>query len=226
MPIDTQTQSTELSSSQKTRLALINAALRLFGSKGYAATSTREIAEAASTNISSIAYHFGGKQGLHTACAEYFVSLAKTHVNDTSPATSAAWQSLSQENAEEALISFVGRMIDFLLGSKEAPSFVSFVLREVGSESDAMQQIFEGFIGPSIEQAALMYSKATGISPTAEEAKIAVMSYVGQVFYFRVAQFVVLNSLGWEEIGPEQRKLIKTTLLQKVRAGIAAAREE
>ena len=58
------------SSSQQTRAALIAAGLRLFGEKGFDATSTRDIAAAANTNIASIAYHFGGKEGLRLACAQ------------------------------------------------------------------------------------------------------------------------------------------------------------
>src|SRR5690606_9671040 len=57
-------------SQQPTRVLLIRAALRLFGRQGYEAASTRAIAAEAGTNISSIAYHFGGKEGLRLACAD------------------------------------------------------------------------------------------------------------------------------------------------------------
>ena len=53
-----------------TRRDLLDAALRLFARDGYDATSTRAIAAEAETNISSIAYHFGGKEGLRLACAD------------------------------------------------------------------------------------------------------------------------------------------------------------
>ena len=55
---------------ESTRDKLIAAGLHLFGRKGFAATSTREIAARAGTNVASIAYHFGGKDGLRMACAE------------------------------------------------------------------------------------------------------------------------------------------------------------
>ena len=38
--------------------------MRGFGEKGFAATSIREIAALAGSNIASISYHFGGKEGL------------------------------------------------------------------------------------------------------------------------------------------------------------------
>lgn len=49
------------------RAKLLLAALRLFAQKGYAKTSTRDIAQAAGANIGAISYYFGGKQGLYRA---------------------------------------------------------------------------------------------------------------------------------------------------------------
>ncbi|MDN4588448.1 DUF1956 domain-containing protein [Xenophilus aerolatus] len=49
------------------RKRLLYAALALFAEKGFAKTSTREIAAAAGTNIASISYYFGDKAGLYAA---------------------------------------------------------------------------------------------------------------------------------------------------------------
>lgn len=49
------------------RKRLLHAALALFAEKGFAKTSTREIAAAAGTNIASISYYFGDKAGLYAA---------------------------------------------------------------------------------------------------------------------------------------------------------------
>ena len=47
-----------------TRTALIEAAIKLFSSRGYEAVSTREIADAAAVNLGAIQYHFGNKANL------------------------------------------------------------------------------------------------------------------------------------------------------------------
>jgi len=49
------------------RSRLLEAALALFAEKGFAKTSTREIALAAQVNIASISYYFGDKAGLYRA---------------------------------------------------------------------------------------------------------------------------------------------------------------
>jgi AcrR family transcriptional regulator len=52
------------------RERLLLAALNLFSEKGYTPTSTRDIAEAAGTNVAAIAYYFGDKAGLYRAVFE------------------------------------------------------------------------------------------------------------------------------------------------------------
>lgn len=51
----------------ESRARLLQAALRLFAQKGFAKTSTRELALAAQTNIAAISYYFGDKAGLYRA---------------------------------------------------------------------------------------------------------------------------------------------------------------
>jgi AcrR family transcriptional regulator len=49
------------------RERLLQTALQLFAEKGYAKTSTRDIAQTAGANIASIKYYFGDKAGLYRA---------------------------------------------------------------------------------------------------------------------------------------------------------------
>jgi len=52
---------------EQSRERLLRAGLALFAQQGYTKTSTREIAEAAQTNVASISYYFGDKAGLYRA---------------------------------------------------------------------------------------------------------------------------------------------------------------
>ena len=67
------TETSSPTPAEQTRKALVLSALRLFGTQGFDGTSTREIAAAAKANIGSIAYHFGGKDGLRMAAADHIV---------------------------------------------------------------------------------------------------------------------------------------------------------
>lgn len=55
------------SDGEQSRQRLLLAGLRLFAQQGFAKTSTREIAEAANTNVAAISYYFGDKAGLYRA---------------------------------------------------------------------------------------------------------------------------------------------------------------
>jgi AcrR family transcriptional regulator len=58
---------TARSDGAEARKRLLHAALRLFADKGFAKTSTRQIAQAAEVNIAAISYYFGDKTGLYRA---------------------------------------------------------------------------------------------------------------------------------------------------------------
>jgi AcrR family transcriptional regulator len=58
------------SSSGPAERAILRAAIRLFGSRGYAASSVRQIASEAGVTPPLIAYHFGSKEGLFKTCVE------------------------------------------------------------------------------------------------------------------------------------------------------------
>lgn len=51
----------------ESRERILYAALRLFAERGFAKTSTREVAKAAGVNIAAISYYFGDKAGLYSA---------------------------------------------------------------------------------------------------------------------------------------------------------------
>src|SRR3990167_782229 len=55
------------SDGQEARTRLLGAAPGAFADKGFAKTSTREIALAAQVNVASISYYFGDKAGLYKA---------------------------------------------------------------------------------------------------------------------------------------------------------------
>ena len=48
--------------------------LAAFGRKGFAAVTTRQIADAADTNLPGLTYYFGNKEGLYLACAHDIVA--------------------------------------------------------------------------------------------------------------------------------------------------------
>lgn len=70
------------------RSRLLLAALRLFAEKGFAKTSTREIAQAAGVNLAAIKYYFGDKAGLYRVVFSEPLGTACEGVDLSDPALS------------------------------------------------------------------------------------------------------------------------------------------
>lgn len=204
-----------------TPAALIAAGLSLFGRNGFAATSTREIAAAAGTNVASIAYHFGGKEGLHRACAaEVARRLAEVAVLED------VGEGLSPEQAQAKLERLVRAMVAFLVSGKGAGDVVAFVLRELSTGSGAAIDIlYSGLIEGKHRDLCRLWAVATGRAAESETTRLAVFSVFGQIVYFRIALPVVSRRMDWSEVGPDEVDAIVGTVIANLRAAIERSRE-
>jgi TetR/AcrR family transcriptional regulator, regulator of cefoperazone and chloramphenicol sensitivity len=182
-------------SDEATRQPLIRAALRLFGEKGYDATSTREIAAAANANIGSIAYHFGGKSGLHRACGE---AVAEIMQGVAGPALAAAGDvsKLTPEAARALFPMLLRRVAGFLLTGHESDLVVPFILREMAHPGAAFEAIYTAMVEPVHTRLCAVWQAATGESAEAEATKLTVFAMMGQLIYFRIGAPAVSRRLG------------------------------
>ncbi|WP_353643482.1 CerR family C-terminal domain-containing protein [Mesorhizobium sp. WSM2239] len=212
------------SSAELTRAALIHAALRLFGRQGFHATSTREIAAAARANIGSIAYHFGGKEGLRAACANHIVET----IGGIAGAAMAeeAGEAKGAEAARARLSIVLEAMVGFIVARPEAGEFVQFVLRELSQPSEALDIIYEGVFEPVHNRLCRIWAEATGEDAESERTKITVFTMIGQVVYFRIAGPAVMRRMGWQGIGPAEAEAVISVVKSNLEAIIAERKSE
>jgi AcrR family transcriptional regulator len=209
---------------EATRQALLMAALRLFGRKGYEATSTREIAAAAKANIGSIAYHFGGKEGLRAACAGHIVATIKA-VAGPAVGLDGGAPVLEPQAAEDVLVQGVTRMIGFIVSRPEAGEFVQFVLRELSTAGAGIDILYNGVFEPVHKRLCQLWAEATGQPAESERTRIAVFAMIGQVVYFRIGREAVVRRMGWETIGPAEAAKVVAVFAENVRAVLKVHRE-
>lgn len=210
------------SGASETRSALIAAGLSVFGRKGFDAASTREIAAAAQTNVASIAYHFGGKEGLRLACAEEIVARIGRVVH---PAALAEGD-VSPEVALGLIERVITAVAQFTAARPEANDIAAFMLREMTTPSAALDRIYGEMIRPIHGTLCRLWAAATGAAAESEATRLTVFSIIGQTIYFRVCRPVVLKRMGWDGIGPDEARKISEILVGNVRAMARAAREE
>ena len=207
-----------------TRAALVRAGLDLFGRKGFDATSTRDIAAAAGVNIAGIAYHFGGKAGLHRACAEAIVATVSAHLDAVEGADRPAPETLTPEEATAAIRAAFAVLARFMLARPEAEAIARFLVREQMDPTATFDVLYDALFRPRHERLCRLWARATGAEATDEQVVLAVSAAFGEVMFFRVGRATALRRLGWEAIDAPRVERILAVVLANLDAAIAARR--
>jgi AcrR family transcriptional regulator len=208
--------------SDQTRTALVHAALQLFGAKGFDGTSTREIAALANANIGSIAYHFGGKEGLRLGAADYIVETIQrvaTQALDGVPPIDGIPD--SPEAACQHLRGALERMVQFVVARPEAGEIVQFLLRELSHPTAALDRIYAGVFEPLHRRLCAIWAAATGEAAESDRTKLTVFTLIGQVIYFRIGQEAVKRRMGWAAIGPAEATAVAAVAKDNLAAMLA-----
>ncbi len=219
------TAQTPATGPDQTRLALIRAALVLFARNGYEATTTREIASTAKANIGSIAYHFGGKEGLHAACAQHIVETIRGIAGEALDGPDIP-ADLPPEMAVALLESLIERMVGFIVARPEGGEIVQFVLRELNRPTAALNTIYYGVFEPTHKRLCALWAIASGSERDADATMLTVFTLVGQLVYFRIGREAVSRRMGWKTIGAEEAAAIVEVARFNLRAILAARRKE
>jgi AcrR family transcriptional regulator len=204
---------------EETRTALASAALRLFGDKGFKATSTREIAAEAGVNIAMIAYHFGGKDGLRTACADLVGERMRQLFAAAGPKPVE-----TEAQARAAIAALARALIRGIVADEAARPMARFLLRELSEPSPAFGRIFETTLAPLHAHACTLWAQAVGAEAESVATRLSVFTLLAQIVYFRIVRAPVLMRMGWREIGVEEAAAIESVVIANVDAAIGAAR--
>ena len=207
--------------------ALVVAGIELFGARGFAATSTRELAQAAQANVAAIAYHFGSKEGLREACGRAAARrLAQDALGEAAQKLDAALAAgLTQAQAEAQMLALVRALTPALTARADLDPVVRFILREQTEMSSAFQIVHDAVIAPMHERLCLLWAAATGAAADAQTTRLSTLTFMAQIIYFRIARNVALKRLGWRRIGPKEADAIAEIVAGNLRAALAAARE-
>ena len=192
---------------------LIAAGLLLFGRQGFAATSTRALAAQAGTNIASIAYHFGSKEGLRRACGEEVARRIGAALSGVTalPAT-------TPEAARAQLELILRRMAVFVTTSRAAEPLLPFMLREVAEAGPVLDAVYSALFEPLHRRLCALWAAATGKEAESARTRIVVFSLIGQVLYFRIGRPIVMRRMGWTGFGADEAEMLAEILVANLHA--------
>lgn len=179
------------STSPDTRDRLIQAAIRLFGEQGFAATTTRMLAEAAGANIGSIAYHFGHKRGLYLAAARHIAEQLRTRLDLDAPVPVEA-----RADALAALHAVTRRMVRTVVEDEECRRWLLLVMREQVQPDEAFEILQAEAFG--LVQATLggLIARLTDRAVDDRRVIFETHTLIGQIVFFLIGREPLLRRLG------------------------------
>lgn len=213
----------------ETRQRIIDAAIHLFGARGFEGASTREIGRLAGINAPALRYYFDSKEGLYQACAEH---LANQTSSLLAPAIQAGRVALDADAPAallaERFLAIIDATADMMLAVDASPDRRMFLAQEQagygpGGGFSPPMQAFRAHLGQVVNA---LIARVTGRDVDDALTRIRVMTLYGQLMVFHVVQRSALQSLGWDRIDAGRLQQIKSTLRAQARVLIDAWRHE
>jgi AcrR family transcriptional regulator len=209
------------SPSEQTRRALIDSAIELFGREGYRGTSTRAIARKAGTNVASIAYHFGGKDGLRLACGTAIAdriagALGRVDLPEVE----------TPEQAMNVLEGVISAFLHYLLLEQGEADIVAFMMREMSEDGPAIREVYATAVEPRHRAFCRLWEVATGWPAEGDRTKLTVFALIGQVLYFRIGQTIIQKRMAWDRQDEARVSQIAEVLVSNLRAVLDANRRQ
>jgi TetR/AcrR family transcriptional regulator, regulator of cefoperazone and chloramphenicol sensitivity len=205
---------------------LLDTAIDHFGRKGIDGASTRAIATAAGTTMSSIPYHYGSKQGLYLAAARH---IANQMGQRMAPALAAS-EARSREGegpdaALSALMAIIDRFAEMML-HPESSAWARFIVREQMDPTEAFDLLYGGLIGRLVDHLSALIVRIGGGHCDAAEARLKTLAIVGQALVFRVARATLLRVTGWTDVDTEGAAAIRRVIRAHTLAILTSTRRD
>jgi len=182
---------------------LLAAAIEQFGRLGLDGATTRAIAQAASTPMSQITYHFGGKEGLYLAAARHIAEEVSRRVG-----TAVLGPSTHVTDPASKLLAMLDGYTQVLL-SPEIAAWAPFIVREQLNPTPAFEILYSNAIGKVVDCAAALIAAVSDDRCNHTEARIRAIAVIGQALVFRLGRATVLRSTGWGKVGHNERDTIR-----------------
>lgn len=212
---------------EDTRRRILNAALHLFGSLGFEATTTRHLADQAGVNLPAIQYYFGSKEGLYRAVIQQIVERIEA---DAGPVAARITAALAGQPPRQDLLALLFNLTDVL---------VSLILDETLADRDSCRRFFarvEIEQNPAIDAlhdcvarqiltpAAVLIGRLLHRPPEDEGVRMHMVALLGEAKAFGC--WGSDRVLGWNSATPERVRAVQLLLRQHAAAIFPAPETE
>ena len=198
----------------RTRAALIDAAIAHFGKRGYDAVTTREIAAAAETNVSSIKYHFGGKEELYRAALDSVVAEIRSLIDPVLAALTAsiAHAGNDRDALRQLARNFATNWCRAVLGDRKLQRRIPCIVRELIAPTASFDAIYDGFFRRLYDALAALISGMHDAAATDAETRVRTHALVNMLLGFVEGESIFWRQMNWKRYTPERIEIILPTV--------------
>ncbi len=202
-----------------TRQRLLEVAIRVFAARGFDGARTRDIAKTAKTNIVSIAYYFGNKQGLYHAAALHVAARWAAHQKPLvqQARTSMARPGVTHRELVVILCTLLCDFVRLILGNFLPDCYGKFLSQAASGPAREFSVIERG-LAPLRVTLAEAIAGLTGESAASSATQVRALSIIGSCVCFRRDRPAVLHALKWKQIGAKELKVIEKAIEANIRA--------
>ena len=188
---------------------LLDTAIEQFGRLGFEGASTRQIAKASGTAMSSITYHFGGKEGLYLAAADRIAQ----GISEIQAPLFAAARAAAIESRDQA-IDWMLKLLDGfarMMLSPETEAWARFIIREQQHPTEAFDRIYRGAMEPLAHTFIDLLARIRTDLAEREVRALAIL-FFGQAFILRAGRASVCRVMGVDQIDEDTANLLRARL--------------
>ncbi len=199
---------------------LIQAAIKEFSKHRYEGASTRAIAKRANINISAIAYHFGGKQGLYDAVLEY---ISKTLVSSFSDLIE-RYDNIdnSKECSTILLKEFIAKFLNTFAGEVFHKEYREVFFAEYFKPSESFIILYTNSILPFYDFTSNLLIRSAKNKMTKEEAFLHMFPTMSQMTVFAARKEPFCKLMKWETFGEEEKAIFLKSIYKQIDLVICA----
>lgn len=191
---------------------LLETAIEQIGRHGLEGASTRAIAAAAGTAMSSITYHYGGKHGLYLAAARHIAGqIGEGLQSALQHAEAVRREAPGPQGAIAAILAVVDGYTN-MMTSPQSAHWSRFIVREQMDPGPAFDIIFAEVMKGLADRLTHLIRETAGGRLDDAEARVKAIAIIGQALIFRVARVTVLGVTGWPEVTPTEAAQIRGTV--------------
>lgn len=200
-----------------TKQAIINAAITLFGQRGFEGVGTREIAQAAGKQMSAISYHFGSKDGLYRASAIYIADGIRAVLQ----ADNAAGDPRTPAQALDRILLRLEAMIALMTDPASEP-WALFMIREQLEPTATFDLFAEHVFDPLIERST---TDVALCRPELDEAQVRALgaTLIGMPIMLRTARAGLMRQMKVDRMD-EAVEVLRETIFANARTLLAPPR--